>query len=283
METNKQMWSGCSVAAIDVFYEKGEEHVNEIGNSALSVAGSVGNLIGERTKGPAEYGKMKKIHIWFHTPAEPDAFILEVTDESSALLANGDEESLSLSLNDLWGMTFDDISSLLEEHAEFLNDAAYILPEYDEEDDDDEGNNDDEEMIQSWEIVVSDPVNFIEQLQWLLKRDGTEKVEDYIRLRLTLEEDVLYARLITDIYGDGYFPAVEFEIGDIIDSVATTLHGSVVDVFVFYNAFMKDLECDPTKIDSIVLSYDEEESEDITIEFQKHVVLDVKHCPTTNP
>ena len=139
-----------------------------------------------------------------------------------------------------------------------------------------------DDQKQSWEIVVSDPVNFISELNSLLKIDGSEKVEDYIKLHFVMKEDVLYARLITDVYGNGDFPAVSFGIGDSIEAVYTNANGTdAIDVFVFYNAFMKVIACDTRKVDSILICYDDDESKDITIKFQESVTFAEEHCPTT--
>ena len=100
-----------------------------------------------------------------------------------------------------------------------------------------------DDQKQSWEIVVSDPGNFISELNSLLEKDGSEKVEDHIKLHFVIEEDVLYARLVTDIYGNGNFPEVRFEIGCTLEAVYFNWNDTdAIDIFVFYNAFMKAIE-----------------------------------------
>lgn len=142
-----------------------------------------------------------------------------------------------------------------------------------------ENENETEDPKQSWEIVVVDPADFIEKLQWLLRRGNKEHVGDHIKLRLSLESDLVVARLMLS---GKVVPTAYFEVGDIIGTVSTTVHDSEVDVVVYYNAFMKEIECDPAKVDSIVISYDEEKSDALKIDFQRSVSVALHHCLTTN-
>ena len=262
MESKNQMWSGCSVAMIIVLYEKGREHV-AVDNAALTAAGSIGNLLGESIKGPEEYGRMTEIDVWFHTPTDPNAFVIVVTNDSSAIFSNGETEPLSLSLDALWSMTSSDISTLLEEHARFLTENAYIEEEdgvgYEEDDGDG--------VELSWWIDVSDPDLFISLLSELPKRAGVETVDDAIKLHLVACDQDIIARLVTEPDENGDFPEVVLENGEAVEG-----YYHAVDVFVCYNAFMAALKTD-WDYNSMTISYSDEDDEGVRIVFERKVLV----------
>jgi len=133
---------------------------------------------------------------------------------------------------------------------------------------------------QSWEMVIADPYSFRQRLKSLLEMAHTDRVEDHIELHFTMNEDTVIARLVTDPDENGDFPEVDFVFGESVGDVYCAVDGVAMNVLVFYNAFMKAIECDSCKVDSILLIYDDEES-DIKVQFQKSVTVGEESVPAT--